>query len=84
MTNEMKALSQAEGYIETLKRDTRGAPLSCKGCRYRLRCGSVSVCNYLQDTGVPRGCSVKNCSKYKKGNRDKEREDWVSGYTISA
>lgn len=71
------------GYIEDdLPRDIHGTPESCKGCRYRATISSMSICDYLHVTGVPRGCLVENCRHYEKGTRIYRKNDWVSGYHI--
>jgi len=71
------------GYIEDdLERDSHGEPLSCYGCRHRSRNGDYNICNYIHDTGVPRGCLIKNCRHYEKGPRPQNSRDWVKGYHI--
>lgn len=68
------------GYIEDdLPRDVRGRPESCKGCVHRSRTGSVSICDYINDVGVPRGCLVKDCWHYEEGKRTYKNEEWNSG-----
>ena len=68
------------GYIEDcLPRDVRGMPKSCRGCVHRTRTGSISICDYIHDTGVPRGCLVKDCWHYQEGKRADKSIEWNSG-----
>ena len=43
---------------------------SCKGCHYRRRVadsgnGLATMCHYCYDTGLPRGCPVCKCDKWR-------------------
>lgn len=46
----------------------------CKTCKYRADRGEWK-CNYILIEGHSRGCSVENCTKYKKGKRLPVREN---------
>lgn len=58
---------------------------TCVGCAYyRPLCGNrgESYCNYILDTGEPRGCPAENCKKkniyggvYEKDNARAETGD---------
>lgn len=42
---------------------------TCKGCVYHRTIGvdrPEKFCHYIIDTGEPRGCSAKNCTRYTK------------------
>lgn len=72
-----------EGYIEDdIPRDAHGVPLSCHGCAHRAGKTRNGTCNYILDTGYPRGCYIKNCRHYKRGPREDNKNDWVTGYHI--
>lgn len=40
----------------------------CEGCGHRRPIThsdtSIQICNYILDTGEPRGCSAENCTHY--------------------
>ena len=65
-----------------IKRGEAGIPLSCKGCRYRIKAGSYSVCDFLEQTGEPRGCSVENCTRYEKRPHMDKRGAWAAGPVV--
>ena len=69
-------LPKDRGYIEDdLPRDIHGTPKSCMGCIHRTRSGSISICDYLHDVGVPRGCLVKDCRHFQRGVRPDKKND---------
>lgn len=47
----------------------------CKKCIYRSNLGHESqiCCYYIVRTGLRRGCSVKDCDKFKKGHPIKDK-----------
>jgi len=54
---------------------------TCKGCVYHRAFGDdrhEKYCNYIIDTGEPRGCPAKKCTRYTNGhdrsNNDNEEE----------
>lgn len=61
-------------YAETLKRDTQGTPVTCKGCRYRkMLFGNRTACHFAIDTGELRGCDVAECFRYDAGRKARKR-----------
>ena len=41
----------------------------CRFCKFRAAKTDVNRCDYILITGHRRGCSVKDCDKYEKGER---------------
>ena len=39
----------------------------CNTCVYRFRDEHRTACGYILSTGAPRGCTVEECDKYKRG-----------------
>lgn len=61
------------GWVNTRRKLQAG----CRGCchhRYLHGRCDIKVCHYILDTGEPRGCSARNCSKFS---------DDISGLPLS-
>lgn len=41
----------------------------CRSCIYRATAQAVNGCDYILITTTMRGCSAKECDKYKRGKR---------------
>lgn len=51
------------------------AAASCKGCTHRGKTNSISSCDYILNTGKPRGCAPgKGCIHYEKAKRKSRRK----------
>lgn len=37
----------------------------CGRCKYSIKMGTVTTCNYILITGRMRGCEIENCTKYE-------------------
>lgn len=37
----------------------------CGRCKYSIKMGTVTTCNYILVTGRMRGCEIENCTKYE-------------------
>lgn len=46
----------------------------CKSCKFRSNRPEVNNCDYVAITKHSRGCKVKECTKYEKGNRVRAKD----------
>lgn len=49
----------------------------CRNCIFRAAKNAPHGCYYISIVGHSRGCSVKECNKYKSGKRLSHEEYWT-------
>ena len=78
---QSKSIKAHEDAIEqrTLKQEeksTQPETMACcrhPDCFYRSAKNTVPTCDYILRTGVPRGCKVSECDKYKPRGKEKNK-----------
>ena len=48
-----------------------------KHCIYGANMGAMYICDYLETTGKPRPCGVKDCTEYMHKGKHRRKTRWA-------
>lgn len=77
-SNSIKTHEEAveQRIIKQKEKNAQPETMACcrhPNCHYRSTKNTVPTCDYLLRTGMPRGCKISECDKYKPRGKEKNK-----------